>query len=159
MKTKHVQAYIEMCLTLSKLSNCPRRKFGALLIEPERNLVLGTGYNGAPRGGGDLCGGDCCLRDAASIPSGQRVEVGCVHAEMNVIANAASNGIAAKGAWLIVTGEPCVMCAKLIRQTGIARVIIVGGGYAGENGLDFLREHGVEITAVEGPQDPRANRV
>lgn len=155
MKDKHIQIRIEQCLSLAKASNCPRRKFGALLLDPERNVVLMDGYNGGPRGGGELCGGDSCLRDTMQVKSGTRMEVGCHHAEMNVICNAAASGVACRGAWLIVTGEPCLMCSKMIHHAGIARVLIVEDGYAGENGVSYLREHGVEIQAVPGPRDPR----
>ena len=58
MKDKHLGIRIEQCLALAKASNCPRRKFGALLVDPDRNVVLMDGYNGGPRGGGELCGGD-----------------------------------------------------------------------------------------------------
>ena len=54
------------------------------------------GYNGGPRGGGDLCGGDECLRDTMNVKSGTRVEIGCHHAEMNLICNAAANGVPPK---------------------------------------------------------------
>src|SRR5690606_1196828 len=113
VKPKHVAIRIEQCLALAKASNCPRRKFGALLIDPNRNVVLMDGYNGGPRGGGALCGGDTCLRDELGVRSGERMEIGCHHAEMNVVCNAAANGVPTRGAWLIVTGEPCVLCAKL----------------------------------------------
>jgi dCMP deaminase len=63
--------------------------------------------------------------------------------------------VACTGAWLIVTGEPCVLCAKLIHHAGIAKVLIVEGGYAGENGVDYLEAHGVLVQRVDGPQDPR----
>jgi dCMP deaminase len=89
------------------------------------------------------------------VKSGTRMEIGCHHAEMNVVCNCAASGVATRGAWLIVTGEPCMMCAKMIHHAGIERVIVVTKGYAGENGLDYLRAHGVEIQEVEGPQDPR----
>ncbi len=156
MKDKHVRIRIEQCLALAKASNCPRRKFGALLIDPDRNVVLMDGYNGGPRGGGDLCGGVECLRDSQGVASGTRVEIGCHHAEMNVVCNAAANGVRCRGAWLIVTGEPCTMCAKLIHHAGIARVLVVDGGYAGANGVIYLRDHGVDVVPVEGPRDPRA---
>jgi len=155
LKPKHVAIRIEQCLSLARASNCPRRKFGALLVDPERNVVLMDGYNGGPRGGGHLCGGDTCLRDTQNVTSGTRMEIGCHHAEMNVICNAAANGVPTRGAWLIVTGEPCMMCAKLIHHAGIRRVLIVEGGYAGENGVTYLRDHDVEVQPVEGPQDPR----
>lgn len=155
MKEKHIRIRIEQCLALANASNCPRRKFGALLLDPERNVVLMDGYNGGPRGGGELCGGTTCLRDTMHIQSGTRMEIGCHHAEMNVICNCAAAGVATKGAWLVVTGEPCMMCAKLIHHAGLKRVIVVGGGYAGENGLGYLETHGVAVQTVEGPKDPR----
>lgn len=156
MKDKHISIRIEQCLALAKASNCPRRKFGALLVDPERNVVLMDGYNGGPRGGGTLCGGDVCLRDTMGVKSGTRMEIGCHHAEMNVVCNAAANGVRCRGAWLIVTGEPCLLCAKLIHHAGIERVLVVAGGYAGENGCQYLEEHGIKVVTVEGPKDPRA---
>ncbi len=155
MKDKHIAIRIEQCLVLAKASNCPRRKFGALLVDPTRNVVLMDGYNGGPRGGGVLCGGDVCLRDSMNVKSGTRMEIGCHHAEMNVICNAAANGVPTRDAWLIVTGEPCILCAKLIHHAGIERVLVVEGGYAGENGVEYLRDHGVQVDTVAGPRDPR----
>ena len=155
MKEKHLRIRIEQCLALAKASNCPRRKFGALLVDPERNVILMDGYNGGPRNGGTLCGGHQCLRDTMEVQSGTRMEIGCHHAVMNVVCNAAANGVRCRGAWLIVTGEPCLLCAKLIHHAGIQRVYVVDGGYAGANGVDYLSRHGVLVTPVEGPQDPR----
>jgi dCMP deaminase len=155
MKEKHVRIRIEQCLALAAASNCPRRKFGALLLDPNRNVILMDGYNGGPRGGGELCGGAVCLRDTQHVTSGTRMEIGCHHAEMNVICNAAATGTACAGAWLIVTGEPCMLCAKLIHHAGIVRVLVVQGGYAGENGVAYLRAHDVEVIELDGPQDPR----
>lgn len=155
MKEKHIRIRIEQCLALATASNCPRRKFGALLLDPDRNVVLMDGYNGGPRGGGELCGGDVCLRDTECVESGTCLEIGCHHAEMNVVCNCAASGVPTKGAWIVVTGEPCTMCAKLIHHAGIARVLVVGGGYAGANGLEYLRRHGVEVALVDGPRDPR----
>ena len=126
-----------------------------MLLDPERNVVLMDGYNGGPRGGGELCAGEKCAREEQGISSGTRMEVGCPHAEMNVICNAAANGVPTRGAWLIVTGEPCLLCAKLIHHAGIRKVLLVDGGYAGENGLQYLQEHGVLLQRVQGPRDPR----
>lgn len=155
MKLKHVKARIKQCLALAECSNCPRRKFGSLAFDPARNTIVAEGYNGGPRGGGSLCGGDLCLRDTMEIPSGTRIEIGCHHAEMNLICNAAAQGTPLSGAWLVVTGEPCIMCAKLLHHAGIVRVLVVEGGYAGANGVQYLREHEVEVETVEGPKDPR----
>ena len=103
---------------------------------------------------GRLCGGEECLRDTMNIESGTRVEIGCHHAEMNLICNAAANGVPTNNAWLIVWGEPCMMCAKLIHHAGIERAVIVDGGFMGENGVGYLENHGVEIQRTEGPCRP-----
>ena len=146
LKDKHIGIRISQCAMLASASPCPRARFGAMLIDPERNTVLADGYNGGPRGGSALCGGSVCLRDEGQIPSGVSVEVGCHHAEMNVICNAAANGTATRGAWLIVTGEPCFLCAKLIHHAGISKVLCVRGGYAGGSaGVDYLLDHGVSV--------------
>jgi dCMP deaminase len=157
VKEKHLKIRIEQCLALAKASNCPRAKFGSLLVDPDRNVILMDGYNGGPRGGGELCGGEVCLRDTENVVSGTRVEVGCHHAEMNVICNAAANGVPTKNAWLIVTGEPCMMCAKLIHHAGVTRVIVVDGGFGGANGVDYLNSHGVVVQMTDGPKDPRGD--
>jgi len=49
------------------------------------------------------------------------------------------------------------MCAKLIHHAGISRVVIVDGGFAGENGVSYLEGHGVEVQRTEGPKDPRSS--
>ncbi|MAA78277.1 MAG: cytidine deaminase [Deltaproteobacteria bacterium] len=157
MNDKHLKIRIEQCLSLAKASNCPRRKFGALLLDPERNVILMDGYNGGPRSGGRLCNGERCSRNDLKVESGTRMEIGCHHAEMNVICNAAANGVSTRGAWLLVTGEPCVLCAKLIHHAGIDRVLVVEGGYMGANGCSYLTDHGVEVQQVEGPTDPRSD--
>jgi dCMP deaminase len=155
MKDKHIQNRIEQCLKISELSNCPRRKFGALLLDPINNIVLIDAYNGGPRGGGDLCGGNVCLRDTLKIPSGQQAQIGCHHAEMNVICNAARIGRSTDKMWIICTGEPCLMCAKLIHHGGIEKVIVIKGGYAVNEGAEYLAAHGikVEFVEVEGHKD------
>ena len=90
-------------------------------------------------------------QDTQCVQSGTRMEIGCHHAEMNVICNAAANGVSTRGAWLLVTGEPCTMCSKLIHHAAIERVIVVSGGYAGANGCGYLENHGVEVVRVSDP--------
>lgn len=149
MKQKHLEIRIRQCFELAKASNCPRRKFGAMILDPVRNVVLMDGYNGAPRGGDELCGGETCARSDLKILTGSHAEIGCHHAEMNAICNCAASGVATKGAWLIVTGEPCLMCAKLIHHAGIVRVISVGGAYPDARGAQYLVVNGVAFEEYE----------
>jgi dCMP deaminase len=126
-----------------------------MLIDSERNVIIADGYNGAPRGApGSLCAGHYCEREG--VKSGTLMEKGCHHAEMNVICNAAAQGASTLNKTLIVTGEPCLMCAKLIHHAGIIRVILVAGGYlGGATGVDYLKRNNIEVITTTGPQDPR----
>jgi len=146
MKSKHARIRAQQCLQLATASNCPRRQFGSLLLDPVRNVVVMDGYNGGPRGGSSLCGGEeTCLRTENDYHSGTHVEVGCVHAEMNVICNAARCGVSTDKMWLLINGEPCMMCAKLIHHSGIAKIVIIKGVYETNNGIEYLLKHGVDI--------------
>ena len=56
-----------------------------------------------------------------NVESGTRMEIGCHHAEMNVICNSAATGVKTQDAWLIVTGEPCMMCASSFITQALSR--------------------------------------
>lgn len=142
MKIKHLRYWLEQTLSLSKLSECSRRKFGAIIIDPDSNVALVNGYNGAARGGTKMCGGaSTCARTEHKCESGTRLEIGCNHAEANAISNAARVGLSTLDKWLIVNGEPCLACAKLIHQAGISRVIFIEGVYSTSEGVEYMRDH------------------
>jgi dCMP deaminase len=63
-----------MSQQLAQASPCPRAKVGAMLFQPDTWVTLADGYNGAPRGGGELCGANVCHRDEQKIVSGTKVE-------------------------------------------------------------------------------------
>jgi dCMP deaminase len=150
MKEKHLTARYLQALAISKCSSCLRRKVGTVIIEPKRNVVVADAYNGNTRDGSKLCGGDHCLRDKQDLQSGQSNDVGCLHAEAGAICNAAAQGTATAGAWMLVTIPPCINCAKLIHHCGIKKVIIgdPGSGYC-EDGLSYLIVNGVEIVYLK----------
>tara|TARA_R100000278_G_scaffold115448_1_gene94350 strand:- start:274 stop:639 length:366 start_codon:yes stop_codon:yes gene_type:complete len=118
-----------------------------MLIDPETNTIVADGYNGPPRKAGDLCGGTECNREKLNVVSGTRLEIGCHHAELNCILNAARTGNSTSGKIMIVTAEPCLMCAKAIHHAGICEVYIVKGGYSGaqKNGVNYLKENKVIV--------------
>lgn len=150
MKAKHLMQRVNACIALAEVSGCCRRKFGCLILDPVSNVVISDGYNGTLRNAaGELCGETRCLRD--SIPSGENLAIGCVHAEQNAIYNATRLGASVLNKWLFVNGEPCTLCAKAIIQVGISRVFCIGGVYASAAGVDMLENHGVIVHTV--PKD------
>jgi dCMP deaminase len=134
-------------MLLATNSPCPRAKFGAIIIDEESKRNLSEGWNGAPKGSYRLCGGEVCLRDKESIPSGERTETGCHHAEANAILNAAAEGVSTKGKSIVVNGAPCLSCAKMIHHADIKRVYMTNY-IRNEGGLDYLTEHEVEVISV-----------
>ncbi len=144
-----IHAYLEIARTLSRLSPCPRASVGAVLLRPDRWSPLASGFNGAPRKSDKrLCGGECCDRDRLSIPSGRDTQIGCHHAELNAISNAAFEGVRLEGAWLVCTAPPCLMCAKAIHHSGIAKVLYENSNperWGIMEGVSYLTENNVEV--------------
>ena len=124
---------------VAERSTCVRRQIGALVVK--NNVIISTGYNGAPRGF-PHCFEVGCRRDKLNIASGERHEecVG-VHAEQNALLQA---GRDAGGATLYVNAFPCKICAKLIINAGIKRVAM-SGEYSDKEGLEYLRMADVEL--------------
>jgi len=125
-------------------STCLRRHVGAVIVKDRH--VVATGYNGAPRGlthCGDREGG--CLRQQLGVPSGEKHELcRALHAEQNAIIQAASLGQSIEGATIYVTNQPCAICAKMIINSGINR-IVVKEGYPDKLALEILDEAGLGI--------------
>lgn len=99
---------------------------------------------------------EAAVAKLGAIPSGTRYEVGCHHAEANVVANAARLGRPLSGSWVFCSGMPCVGCARLLHHAGVARVVTIRGGYAGESGAPYLRANGVEVSEIDPPESPIA---
>ena len=114
------QYFMDITRLVAERSTCLRRKVGAIAIKNKR--ILATGYNGAPRNMRD-CTEIGCLREELNIPSGQRHEL-CrgLHAEQNVIVQAAVHGVSIEGADIYCTHQPCLICAKLLVNCGVAAV-------------------------------------
>ena len=144
-----IEAYFEIAKTLSLLSPCPRAKVGAIIIRPDRWSPLSSAFNGTPRKSNKkLCGGDCCERDTRNIPSGRDTQIGCHHAEVNAIANAAFEGVKLEGSWMICTAPPCLMCAKMIHHAGIEQVFFVNTNperWGALEGVVYLEENNVIV--------------
>lgn len=127
-------------------STCLRRQVGAILVVDKH--IISTGYNGPPTGLAH-CEETGCLRDQLGIPSGERPEL-CrgVHAEQNAIIQAALHGVSTKGATLYVNASPCVMCAKMLINAGVKR-IVYEEEYPDELALRLLKEANVDLVKIE----------
>ncbi len=127
---------------VAQRSTCLRRQVGAVLVLDKR--ILATGYNGAPRGI-EHCATRGCLREQQRVPSGQRHEL-CrgLHAEMNALLQCAQYGVRSQGATLYCTSYPCSLCAKMLINAGIVR-IVTDGDYPDDLAKEMLAEAGIQV--------------
>jgi len=122
--------YLNIARDVAMRSTCLRRRYGAVIVN--RDEVVSTGYNGAPRGEQNCIDRGTCQREILNIPKGERYELCCsVHAEANAIISAARRDML--GGTIYITGleaddsyanpAPCIMCRRLIVNAGITRCI------------------------------------
>ncbi|MDI6639955.1 MAG: cytidine/deoxycytidylate deaminase family protein, partial [Methanocellales archaeon] len=134
--------FMEIASVVAKRSTCLRNQVGAVIVKDKR--ILATGYNGAPR---DLehCLDIGCIREQNDIPSGERHEL-CrgVHAEQNAIIQSAIHGVSTEGATLYSTHQPCILCAKIIINAKIRRVVFANS-YPDTTALEFLKSAKVDV--------------
>lgn len=130
---------------VARRSTCRRRRVGAIVVRDKR--ILATGYNGAPTGL-PHCLEVGCLRETLGIASGERHEL-CrgLHAEQNVIVQAAYHGVCIKNATLYCTNLPCSICSKMLINAGI-ETIKYREGYADQMAEEMIESAGIEILKV-----------
>jgi dCMP deaminase len=137
--------FMEIAQTAMKRSTCLRRSVGALLVKDKH--ILATGYNGVPK---NLrhCSETGCLRQQMNVPSGKMHEL-CrgLHAEQNAIIQAALHGVPIDGATLYCTHQPCVVCAKMLINAGVKRIVFANP-YPDELSENMLAEAGLELIVL-----------
>lgn len=134
--------FMQMAELVASRSTCLRRQVGAVVVKEKR--VLSTGYNGAPKGL-KHCAEVGCVRQQGQIESGTRHEL-CrgVHAEQNAVIQAAYFGVSIKGGTMYTTNYPCVLCAKILVNSGIEE-IVYRDDYVDELSREILDESGVVV--------------
>ena len=125
--------YLDIAQTVAERSTCLRNKYGAIIVK--NDVIVSTGYVGAPRGRKNCSDLGRCTRDEMNIPRGERYEM-CrsVHAEMNAVISASREqmlgstmylaGVDAKNGDLVKGACCCMMCKRVVLNAGIERVIV-----------------------------------
>ena len=146
MRPSWDEYYMEVAETIKKRSTCLRRQVGAILVM--NNRILTTGYNGSPAGLRH-CDEMGCMRNDLDVPSGERHEL-CrgLHAEQNAIIQGAVHGVKIEGSYLYVTHKPCVVCAKMIVNAGIKKIIF-RGDYPDSLSENILKEGQINLTKFD----------
>jgi dCMP deaminase len=142
------QYFLKIASVIAERATCRRHHVGAVAVKDKH--ILATGYNGAAAGLKD-CLELGCLRDEMNIPSGTRQEI-CrgIHAEQNVIIQAALHGVSLEGSTIYVTHTPCVLCSKMLVNARIKRYVSFGK-YNDNAFVDLFKEAGIEIDIKKRP--------
>jgi dCMP deaminase len=140
--------FLKIASVVAERSTCLRHHMGAVAVKDKH--ILTTGFNGAPSGLKD-CLELGCLRNENNIPSGTRTEIcRAIHAEQNVIIQAALHGISLEGCTIYCTHTPCVLCAKMMVNAKVKRVVIFTK-YADDSFKELFREAGITLDVLEKP--------
>ena len=138
--------FMEIADIVKTRSTCIRRQVGAVIVKDNR--IITTGYNGAPSGLTHCIDNGGCERERLNVPSGQRHELcRALHAEQNAIIQAAKIGVSTEGAIIYITTQPCVICAKMIINAGIKKVVYKAS-YPDEMAMNMLEESGIEVISI-----------
>lgn len=109
------ETFLNIAYEWSKRSTCSSRIAVGAVIVNDRNQIIASGYNGAPRGFAH-CNDVGCVKDDLGHCTR------AIHAETNAVIQCAQNGVSTIGTRMYVTHSPCYYCARLIVQSGIVEV-------------------------------------
>ncbi len=140
--------FLKIASVVAERATCHRHNMGAIAVRDKH--ILTTGYNGAPAGLKD-CLELGCLRDELGIPSGTRQEIcRAIHAEQNVIIQAALHGVTLEGSTIYCTHTPCVLCAKMLVNARIKRFVSFRE-YSDSSFKEMFKEAGIEYEIKKRP--------
>jgi dCMP deaminase len=135
--------FMSIAKVVASRSNCMKRKVAAIIVKDCR--IISTGYNGTPRGAKN-CNEGGCPRCNNMAPSGTSLEEClCCHGEENAITQAAFHGTSLKGAVLYTTFAPCLLCTKMIINSGIEEVVYNQNYPLNDRALLLLGECGIRL--------------
>ena len=139
---------LKIASVVAERSTCRRHHMGAVAVRDKH--ILTTGYNGAPAGQKD-CLELGCIRDEMNIASGEKQETcRAIHAEQNVIIQAALHGISLEGSTIYCTHTPCILCAKMLVNARIKRFVSFRK-YSDDRFLELFKDAGIEIDIKDRP--------
>ena len=143
MKKKFIETYMDVAERFAQLSSAKRLQVGAIVVKDDR--IISIGYNGMPSGWDNCCEDTFHHHELGTCTTITKAEV--LHAESNAVAKLAKSSESGLGATMFVTHAPCIDCAKLVYQSGIATVYYKNE-YRSTQGVDFLNKSNVDVIKV-----------
>lgn len=135
--------FMRIAKVVASRSNCMKRKVAAVIVKDGR--VISTGYNGTPRGTTNCNEGGCPRCNAFDSSGKNLTECYCSHAEENAIVQSSYHGIRISDSSLFTTFSPCLLCTKMIINSGVKEVVYNESYPMGENAIRLLKQAGIRI--------------
>jgi dCMP deaminase len=135
--------FMSIAQVVASRSNCIKRKVAAIIVRDRR--IISTGYNGTPRGTKNCNEGGCPRCNSLASSGTALEECLCSHGEENAITQAAYHGTLLKGSTLYSTFSPCLLCTKMIINSGIIEVIYNHDYPLSDTAFALLKEAGVKV--------------
>jgi dCMP deaminase len=139
--------FMSIARMVASRSNCVKRRVGAVIALDRR--IISTGYNGTPRGTRNCNEGGCPRCNSFGEGGARLDECLCSHGEENAITQASYHGVSVRGSTIYTTFCPCLMCTKMIINSGIEEVAYNADYPLGDVSLALLREAGIKVRRVE----------
>ncbi|MCX6272081.1 MAG: cytidine/deoxycytidylate deaminase family protein [Bacteroidetes bacterium] len=139
--------FMEVAHTIAKRATCDRGRSGCVIARERQILV--TGYVGSPVGLPHCDEVGHLMKK--TIHEDDRITLHCVrtvHAEQNAICQAAKLGVSLDGATLYCRMTPCRVCAMLIINCGIVRVVCEFKYHAGAESEEMFKTAGIDLDYV-----------
>jgi dCMP deaminase len=117
MRISAEECFMTIAFTLARRSSCVRRSVGCVLVD-QNNHIVGTGYNGGPKGAPH-----CTDHPCSGAGFGSGIELGrcqAIHAEQNALMQCRD---VMSIHTLYTTTSPCEHCFKMIANTGCQRIV------------------------------------
>lgn len=137
------QYFMNIAKVAASRSNCLKRKVAAIIVRDKR--IISTGYNGTPRGTRNCNEGGCPRCNSLASSGTSLDECLCSHGEENAIVQAAYHGVQLTNSSLYSTFAPCLLCAKMIINSGISDVIYNQDYPLNDAAFNLFKEAGVKV--------------
>ncbi len=141
------QYFMNIAKVAASRSNCLKRKVAAIIVRDKR--IISTGYNGTPRGTRNCNEGGCPRCNSLASSGTGLDECLCSHGEENAIVQAAYHGVGLSDSTIYSTFAPCLLCAKMIINSGISDVVYNRDYPLNDSAFSLFAEAGVKVRKLE----------
>ncbi len=136
--------FIEISKSVAKRATCNRGRSGCVIAKNKQILV--TGYVGSPVGLHHCDEVGHQIKTTIHEDGSQTNHcVRTTHAEQNAICQAAKLGIPIEGSTIYSKMTPCSVCAKMIINSGIKRVVCEKRYHVGKESEELFKQSGVQL--------------